>query len=43
MKLIVIIMMAALIWGIVRLLMGCIKELSEFAIEAWQQGELEDP
>jgi len=41
MKLIVMAMLAMLMWGVVRLLFGCIKELSEFVIEAWQQGELE--
>lgn len=41
MKLMVLTLLAAVTWGMVRLVIGCLKELTEFAIEAWQQGEIE--
>lgn len=41
MKLMVIASLAAVIWGMGRLLMRCLKELAEIAIEAWQHGEIE--
>ena len=41
MKLMVLTLLAAFSWGMLRLLLGCLKELSEFAIEAWQQGKIE--
>ncbi|WP_269059622.1 hypothetical protein [Methylomonas sp. LL1] len=41
MKILTIMVLAVLAYGFVRFMIGFIKELAEFAAEAWHSGETE--
>lgn len=41
MQLLTLLILIGLVYGFVRFMRGFIKELAEFAAEAWHQGEIE--